>query len=728
MTAPNPMRQPRLHLASWVLTAALAACSAPAQQRSDAGAVSVRHSTTDPAAAPFPSDRYTVADAAQLTQRRVALPKPDCAVRETDCADVDVLNTLDGFSVWPRFTVPLTGDIDPATVTSDSVYLQHVGGADRLRAGARIGINQVAWDAPSRTLSFKSDELLLEGARYLLVVTDRVRDAAGQPLGGGAWQAGDGPPVGATAEPGDYQARLRQALALLPPGGGQPVAASLFTTQTATAELARMARETKAGPAAPIDFGIALRGGQPARALFDLRGVQGMVHQRHVGTAPQFSDSPLRLESLQLVPGSVARVAYGQFMSPSYLGPDVRIAAPGTAAGAPRPQGAHAVLVQIFEPAGPKPAGGWPVVLYGHGLGNSLFGSPWSVASVFASRGFATAAIHVVGHGGGDQGRLQVTLADGGQVSVRAPGRGVDQNRDGSIGPIEGAVAAPPYALIGSRDALRQTVVDLVKLVRQFEAGVDLDGDGTVDFDGRRVFYSGQSFGGVYGAMLLAVEPALVAGVPNVGGGSLMEATRLGTLRGLRTASIASRQPSLINLPPLPGVAAPANLQMDENLPLRGLPPLTRPVPGALAIAEVIDRSEWAQQSGVATAYAPLLRQRPLPGHAPKPILYQLAKGDPVMTNTSSAMVVRGGGLADRVSWFRHDLAYAANPAVGRSPHTFLTDVANPATLPHALAAQRQIAEFFASNGTRFIDADGAAPMFENGIDASVLDRLNFLP
>lgn len=716
------------HLTGLALTTALAACSLPAHHGAE---VSVRHSSTDPAAAPFPSDRYTVADATQLTQRRVALPKPDCAVRVTDCADVDVLNTLDGFSVWPRFTVPLTGDIDPASVSSDSVYLQQVGGADGLRAGARVGINQIAWDPQSRTLSFKSDELLLERTRYLLVVTDRVRDAAGRPLGGGDWLAGGGLPAGPTAEPGDYPQQLRQALAVLPPAAGKPVAASLFTTQTATAELAGMARQVKAGTPVPIDFEMAEgapRGKAPVRALFDLPNVKSMVVQRQVGTAPQFSASPLRLASLQVVPGSVARVGYGQFRSPSYLGPEVRIAPTGTAAGVPRPVGEQAVLVQIFVPAGPKPAGGWPVVLYGHGLGNSLFGSPWSVASVFASHGFATAAINVVGHGGGEQGSLQVTLADGGQVSVRAPGRGVDQNRDGSIGPIEGAVAPPPYALIGARDALRQTVVDLIQLLRQFEAGVDIDGDGTVDFNGRRVFYSGQSFGGVYGAMLLAVEPALVAGVPNVGGGSLMEATLLGSMRSSRTASIASRQPPLINLPPLPNVAAPGHLQMDENLPLRNQPPRTRHVPGALAIAEVMDRSEWAQQSGVATAYAPLLRKRPLPGHAAKPLIYQLAKGDPVMTNTSSMMVVRGGSLADRVSYFRHDLAFAANPAVGRNAHTYLTDIANPAALPHAVAAQRQIAAFFASNGTRFIDADGAQPLFESGIHESALDTLNFLP
>src|SRR5687767_9853580 len=83
----------------------------------DSSNVAVQFSASNPDAAPFPSDRYTAADTAQRSGRRIALPKPDCAVRVSDCQDVDVLNTLDGFSVTPRFTVPFTGDIDPATVT-----------------------------------------------------------------------------------------------------------------------------------------------------------------------------------------------------------------------------------------------------------------------------------------------------------------------------------------------------------------------------------------------------------------------------------------------------------------------------------------------------------------------------------------------------------------------------------------------------------------------------------
>ncbi|KQP13581.1 Ig-like domain-containing protein [Pseudorhodoferax sp. Leaf267] len=707
-------------LAGTALAAALAialpACGGSGEDSSD---VAVRFPTSDPDATPFPSDRFTVADTRHLTQRRVALPLPDCAVRVSDCQDTNELNTLDGFSVWPRITVPFTGDIDPATVTSNSVYLLQVGGA-----GEKIGINQIAWDAPARLLSFKSDALLREHTRYLLVVTDRVRDTAGKRLGGGEWiEPASGLPVGRAADTGDYRDALRQALALAPADGGKPVAASVFTTQTATAELAAMAGAVKARTTAGIDFMVASQAGSATRAVFDIAQLQSGTFRRQTGTAPQFTDSALRLAALQLVPGSVARVGFGRYTSPTFMDANVRIAPTGTAA-TPPVVSEQPVTVQIFVPAGAKPPGGWPVVLFGHGFGSNMHDAAWSIASVLASHGLATASIHVVGHGGGAQGSLQMTTTAGTVVSVTAPGRGIDQNGDGQIAATEGSTAPAPYGVIGARDALRQTVVDLMELARRFKAGVDIDGDGQSDFDGSRVSYSGQSFGGVYGTMLLAVDKDLVAGVPNVGGGSLIEATRLGGFRPLRAAPLAARAPSLVNLPP----AANGAVQFDENLPLRNQPVLTRHVDGALAIAKAFEGSDWAQQAGVATAYAPLLRMRPLAGHAPKPIIYQLAKGDTIMTNPSSTMVVRGGALADRVSWFRHDLAFAANAAVARNPHGYLLDIANPATLAHALAAQHQIGTFLASGGSTFTDADGAQPFFENGVNVNELDALNFLP
>ena len=95
---------------------------------------------------------------------------------------------------------------------------------------------------------------------------------------------------------------------------------------------------------------------------------------------------------------------------------------------------------------------------------------------------------------------------------VPAGGRGIDQDGNGSIDSTEGVNAAAPRTIISSRDGLRQTVVDLMQLVRQIEAGVDVDGDGAVDLDAQRIYYAGQSFGGIYGTILLGVEPNIKAG------------------------------------------------------------------------------------------------------------------------------------------------------------------------------------------------------------------------
>ncbi|MGH3849520.1 MAG: hypothetical protein ACRDRT_07450, partial [Pseudonocardiaceae bacterium] len=92
-----------------------------------AAGVAVRFDLDDPAGSPFPSDRFTRFDFTQNTFLRVHLPRPDCAARPSDCADIDVLNTLDGFNIQPRITVPFTGAIDVNTVTSDTVYLIDLG-------------------------------------------------------------------------------------------------------------------------------------------------------------------------------------------------------------------------------------------------------------------------------------------------------------------------------------------------------------------------------------------------------------------------------------------------------------------------------------------------------------------------------------------------------------------------------------------------------------------------
>src|SRR5262249_56096829 len=83
---------------------------------------------------------------------------------------------------------------------------------------------------------------------------------------------------------------------------------------------------------------------------------------------------------------------------------------------------------------------------------------------------------------------------------------------DGAIDTTEGSSAASAQGIISSRDGLRQTVVDLMQLTRLIETG------GIPGLDPSRIYYFGQSFGGIYGTIFLGVEPSGRIGVPNVTG------------------------------------------------------------------------------------------------------------------------------------------------------------------------------------------------------------------
>ena len=229
--------------------------------------------------------------------------------------------------------------------------------------------------------------------------------------------------------------------------------------------------------------------------------------------------------------------------------------------------------------------------------------------------------------------------------------------------------------------------------------------------------------------MFLAVEPSLKAGVPNVPGGSIAEVARLGEFRVLTAINLATRQPQLLNLPPTPGVPVPFNLNFNENIPLRNLPPVINNVPGATDIQVVADNNEWVSQSGNPVAYTQYIRKNPLPGNTAKPVIVQFAKGDMTVPNPTATALIRAGDLADRATFFRNDLAYVATGgAIPKNPHTFLTNIGIPAAAPFAVGAQSQIAVFFASGGTITIDPDGAQPFFETPIALPLPEGLNFIP
>ena len=144
-----------------------------------------------------------------------------------------------------------------------------------------------------------------------------------------------------------------------------------------------------------------------------------------------------------------------------------------------------------------------------------------------------------------------------------------------------------------------------------------------------------------------------------------------------------------------------------------------------MAIAQVL-AAPWVQQAGNPVAYAPFIRKQPLAGHVAKPVILQFAFGDQTVPNPTTTAILRAGDLADRATFYRNDLARAANPAVPANPHTFLTNIGLAAAAGYAIGAQSQIAAFFASHGTLTIDPDGAGPIFEVPIHPPLPERTNF--
>ena len=441
-----------------------------------------------PLGGPFPSDRFTVADPAQATGRRVALPYPaDCVASRSDCDDISVLNELDGFNQHPRVSIPFDGDIDPATVTRDTIFILSVPDFDNETLADRpavsvIGLNQIVWDPETRTLHARSDDALEEHTRYALVVTRGVLDASGQPIHPSDRFANYRHLLAISGDEvliwyRDELIRAEHAARVAGVGRGDLAVISPFHTQSSTYMARRIHDDIFASPPPPpADFNI---GPDGSRAVYPLASLSSVTFNQQTTTGPTLSPAPGFLTLLRFVPGAIDRVAFGRYDSPRYrVDPDGHIPAVPTLTGTPARQGSETIYFNLYLPSGPMPEGGWPVAIVGHGSSahkNFLQGTD---TSVLASQGVAWLMINTAGHGFGPRSTLQLGFTDGTSVGVPAGGRSADHNGDGRITVNEGFQSRGRYAVRDLSDGYLQTAADLMQLVRVIQTGVDVDGDG----------------------------------------------------------------------------------------------------------------------------------------------------------------------------------------------------------------------------------------------------------
>ncbi|MBK7862113.1 MAG: hypothetical protein IPJ65_26560 [Archangiaceae bacterium] len=185
----------------------------------------------------------------------------------------------------------------------------------------------------------------------------------------------------------------------------------------------------------------------------------------------------------------IGMVLYGTFPSHDLredgVWKDAWVDAPGTAPAVP-------LRFVVVVPKGPKPPGGWPFVIAGHGINSrntTMVGADDSICveigQLLARAGIACAGIDAPSHG--------------------------SRGNPFAFFEIEN--------LAKTRENFRQMAVDQMQLIRAMP-GFDVDGDGSGDFR-REAGYWGNSLGSIMGASTTSVDPRITTAVLNVPGGGL---------------------------------------------------------------------------------------------------------------------------------------------------------------------------------------------------------------
>ncbi len=358
-------------LALALSSAVLATLAGTTLTASAATPVTLQAGTT-PATTLFPNNAFTVADSAQQTGRRVALPTAGCdALGRSLCDDLVLINQLDGFDLQPRVTLPFSGAVDLLSITPATVYLESP-------TGVRTGLRQLVLD-PTGTVAGISDAFLQPRTTYGLVVTNGVKGADGTPVDLGS---------GATSR------RVT------------------FTTMTSTNTLDKAREQLDAGtaytdagiPAAQRTLAFDAVPGM-ARSVFDGPTVVNVERQ------DQTSADPAAAKTTQnaLVAAKTARyLGFGSIRSPQYVDGEGAIdQVPTTTA----PKARSAAQIGVTMMAGAPLGSCLQPIVFGPGFTRSKFDLFLS-GDLLPGRGTAVFATDPLGHNYGPTSTFSVAEPD----------------------------------------------------------------------------------------------------------------------------------------------------------------------------------------------------------------------------------------------------------------------------------------------------------------------------
>ncbi len=474
--------------------ALLAACGAPPPDPGPEALCTVGEAPYDLAALPWPSDLARAGGRLSVGATGLSGSADRLA------ALAAALSDLDGAGLTQSVFFPLSGPLDGAVSGNATVV-------DLTDGDPAYGATR-AWPLFYRDETRELVALaplggaLAEGHRYGCVV-------AGQPLHPSPAMrdalAGSGPAAAVYAPLAAWIAKT---------GAPPPSAATVFTTGHPTRVLDAMRAQLAAVPPDPTLSAIY----RPA----DLDALLGTPSTKR----PGFGDPN------GVVHDAIAYVIHGRLPTVSWIS-----ATPGHLgavqlddAGAPKPLGMDRIPVTLILPRCNCDYAHTPVVIFQHGI-NADRSAAFAVANDFARAGYATLASDTLWHGD----RLPGNVDQVDNVTGAAGPDGIgDPSPAGALlwfFDFNGDKAAGTPALDARviRDNFRQAIADLMQVVRLAAAG-DLAAFAAADpalaslsLDASHLVYTGESFGSLLGASVLAGAPELRAAVLAVGGGGIVQ-------------------------------------------------------------------------------------------------------------------------------------------------------------------------------------------------------------
>ncbi|RJS94416.1 alpha/beta fold hydrolase [Salinisphaera sp. Q1T1-3] len=461
------------------------------------------------------------------------------------------LNRLDGFSTTDNLYLDFDGAaIDTASANDGGVRLIDLSNGQSLSAGTDFDVVRSSVSVDHPRLLIRPLKPLNPATTYGVVITrELTADNGGRVAPSDQFAVvASADAVGSDANPATrFSAEQRRQLALIRTTMVRPllesadvsadeaVVAWRFTTQSVGDSLRALAAEPRVNPNAAADGGIRVRalpnaqGGRlstgdinPALAdTADLyQGTVDLAYYLPANDADNDDETPLtgfwHNDGTAAAGDATLRALDGSGVACR------DIARPVSTTGCyPRPamRSVQSVPVLVAVPnansasGGQPPAGGWPVVIFQHGITANRT-NVFAIAPALAAAGFVTVAIDLPLHGLPASNALAI---DGAERTFS-----LDADGDGVVD-ASGANFINLRSPITSRDNTREAVVDLIDLAATLRQGrIPVAGGEPIGLDGRAPQFVGHSLGAIVGGTLAGVtDRQAIDGITlaNPGGG-----------------------------------------------------------------------------------------------------------------------------------------------------------------------------------------------------------------